>query len=119
MAKIDEIRLDNARRLLAEAGGQKGMIEITGRSQSQISHLMGEKPIKPIGKRIAESLEDAFKKPKGWMDTDRRLTSSSEEDIAFDSLVVRLKAIYSERDNSGRSDLEEALRSLLKLSGRS
>jgi len=68
MKTIDEIRLENARILQAEAGGQKVMIEALGKNQSQVSQLMGSNPIKPIGKSIAREIEAAFNKPKGWLD---------------------------------------------------
>lgn len=70
MKTVKEIRLENARLLVREAGGQKGMIEKTGRSQSQISQLMGDNAEKPIGDSIARSLEKACGKPRGWLDQD-------------------------------------------------
>jgi len=65
---IKDIRLHNARLLQDSVGGQKGMIEKTGRSQSQISSLMGETAWKPIGPKIARALETDFGLPEGWMD---------------------------------------------------
>lgn len=82
-ATIEEIRLANARLLLEECGGQKGMIEKTGRSQSQISQIMGDTPSKAIGGRIARSLEEVFDKPKGWLDQPRTSFGVAEKQTAY------------------------------------
>ncbi|MCV6612890.1 MAG: helix-turn-helix domain-containing protein [Amphritea sp.] len=66
---IKQTRLHNARLLQKSVGGQKGMIEKTGRSQSQLSALMGDNAYKPIGEKIARSLEEDFSLPIGWLDT--------------------------------------------------
>ncbi|PPC77916.1 hypothetical protein C4K68_07675 [Pokkaliibacter plantistimulans] len=65
---LSEIRLHNARLLQDSVGGQKGMIEKTGKSQSQISAIMGENPSRNIGNKLAKLLEDTFALPDGWMD---------------------------------------------------
>lgn len=115
METIDLIRLDNARRLLKEVGGQKAMIEKTGRSQSQISQIMGAKAFKPIGKTVARSLEKTFNKNKGWMDVDRRKLSEQGAQ-GFDALLIRLYSLYESRDEDGKRRLQQALLSLINLS---
>jgi hypothetical protein len=65
---ISEIRLKNARYLANSAGGISAFAEKTGKSQPQISHLIGEKPIKNIGNKIAREIEKSFNQEKDWLD---------------------------------------------------
>jgi|APCry1669188910_1035180.scaffolds.fasta_scaffold01553_11 hypothetical protein len=65
---ITEIRRKNARYLSTTVGGINAFSEKTGKSQSQISSLIGKSPIKNIGNKIACEIEKAFHKPKGWLD---------------------------------------------------
>jgi len=65
---VKEIRKINMRALARSIGGISAMAECLGKSQSQISHLIGSSPIKNIGDRIAGQVEVAFNKPAGWLD---------------------------------------------------
>lgn len=67
---VKDIRRDNMRALAESIGGITAMAERLGKSQSQISHLIGYTPIKNIGDRIAAEVEKAFNKPFGWLDRD-------------------------------------------------
>ncbi len=67
---IKDVRRDNMRALAESIGGITAMAERLGKSQSQISHLIGYTPIKNIGDRIAAEVEKAFGKPFGWLDRD-------------------------------------------------
>ena len=51
--------------LLEEAGGNKGLAELTGRTPGQIGNI---KSTGRIGAALAASLEKAMSKPEGWMD---------------------------------------------------
>lgn len=62
------IRYNNARDLVAKAGGVSAFAERLGKGQSQTSQFAGENPIKGIGGKIAREIEEAFDKPKGWLD---------------------------------------------------
>ena len=93
MKTIDVIRLENAYELQEDAGGQAQIVELTGKSQSQISQIMGKKPIKPIGKIIARELEKLFDKPAGWMDIDHSRRESGHqnpEDYDFSNKIQAL-----------------------------
>ena len=71
MKKLDprsEIRRKNARDLAASVGGQAEFGRKTGMSDSQVTQLLGDKPTKNIGNIIAPRIEEAFKKPSGWLD---------------------------------------------------
>lgn len=67
---VKDIRRDNMRALAESIGGITAMAERLGKSQSQISHLIGYTPIKNIGDRIAAEVEKAFGKSFGWLDRD-------------------------------------------------
>mgnify|MGYP000963447788 FL=1 len=65
---IKDIRRKNLRILARTAGGITVLSERLDRSQSQISHLIGNNPIKNIGDRLASHIEKTFNKPHGWLD---------------------------------------------------
>jgi SOS-response transcriptional repressor LexA len=73
---IKVIRRENLRTLAKLAGGITHLADKLNKTQSQISHLIGKKPIKNIGDKIAAEAEVAFNKPLGWLDHPHR---SSEE----------------------------------------
>ena len=63
----DVIRM-NMRALSRECGGVTALSRQLGKSQSQISQLIGTSPTKNIGDRIASQMEKLFEKPSGWLD---------------------------------------------------
>lgn len=65
---IRDIRYQNGRLLQESVNGQKGMVERTGKSQAQLSSVLGSNPYKGIGNKFARFLEECFNKPEGWMD---------------------------------------------------
>ncbi|MES2997916.1 MAG: S24 family peptidase [Pseudomonadota bacterium] len=65
---VKDIRRKNLRRLARLEGGITYLSERLDRSQSQISHLIGNSPIKNIGDRLANYIEQVFHKPHGWLD---------------------------------------------------
>jgi SOS-response transcriptional repressor LexA len=67
---VKDIRRKNLRKLASLVGGITDLSERLDRSQSQISHLIGNSPIKNIGDRLASHIEEVFKKPRGWLDHD-------------------------------------------------
>lgn len=64
----NEIRRKNAHYLSELTGGITAFAEKLDKSQPQISHLIGDKPVKNIGAKIARQIEAAFNKPHGWLD---------------------------------------------------
>lgn len=64
-----DIRRENLRALAKQLGGITQLAERLGKSQSQISQLIGKSPSKNIGDKIATQVETSFEKPHGWMDT--------------------------------------------------
>lgn len=105
MAKtISQIRLENARTLLREVGSQAAICEATGRSQSQISAIMGENPRRGIGHKIARSLEHDLGKPAGWMDIEHKSSPFHAEDMVYIPLVG-IKDITDHKQERGAASL--------------
>jgi SOS-response transcriptional repressor LexA len=73
---VKDIRRENLRRLARAVGGITGLSERLDRSQSQISHLIGNKPIKNIGDRLASHIERVFNKSYGWLDHEHSIEES-------------------------------------------
>lgn len=65
---VKDIRRKNLRAIARSVGGVTQLAERLGKSQSQISHLIGTNPVKNIGDRFAAEVEKAFEKPHGWLD---------------------------------------------------
>jgi len=65
---VKDIRRQNLRSLAEAVGGITKMAKKLSKSQSQISHLIGNNPVKNIGDRVAAQAEEAFEKPSGWLD---------------------------------------------------
>lgn len=69
---VHEARLINTRMLAATlAPGRKGQAALAKeleRSPSQISHMIGTNPTKRIGENMAWEIEEAFHKPRYWLD---------------------------------------------------
>ena len=68
---ISDIRRENLKRLILDSGSRQRFIEISGKSDAQISQLLStNKNSRNIGGRLAREIEQAFSKPPGWMDRD-------------------------------------------------
>jgi len=65
---VKEIRRKNLRALARAIGGVTQLAKHLGKTQSQISHLIGTNPVKNIGDRFASHVEKVFNKPTGWLD---------------------------------------------------
>ncbi|GAB4393870.1 MAG: LexA family transcriptional regulator [Gammaproteobacteria bacterium] len=65
---VKDIRRENLRALAISVGGITYLANKLGKSQSQISQLIGKSPSKNIGDKIAAQVEDIFGKPRGWLD---------------------------------------------------
>lgn len=84
MYDIKYIRRTNMLQLAKVAGGITNLAEKLGKSQSQISQLIGRNPSKNIGDKIARQVERTFGKPRGWMDI---LHNTVDENITAYELV--------------------------------
>ena len=73
--QLDRNRLENLRRLIAEAGSLSALARRAGVSVSYLSHIRAGRPYpsgnpRRMGDRLAATLEHAMGKPPGWMDED-------------------------------------------------
>ncbi|MGE0799923.1 MAG: helix-turn-helix transcriptional regulator [Lautropia sp.] len=64
---ISQTRLENTR-ALASKEGTAGFARRMGMSISQAGQLIGRSPVRNIGNAIARRIDDAYDKPKGWLD---------------------------------------------------
>jgi SOS-response transcriptional repressor LexA len=87
---VKDIRRENLRRLANLVGGITYLSERLDRSQSQISHLIGNSPIKNIGDRLANHIEEVFNKPHGWLDHEHGI----EEEGGLYHLAKNSQAYY-------------------------
>lgn len=67
---ILDVRLENARKLAAQIGGQQRFAERLNMSRQQASHIIGSRPVKGIGHSMARRIEVALEMPIGWLDID-------------------------------------------------
>ncbi len=65
---VKTIRRENLRALAHDLGSITALAEFLGKSQSQMSRLIGRHPIKNIGDKLAAEIEKAFEKPVGSLD---------------------------------------------------
>lgn len=63
-----QIRLQNLRALIDEAGGPANAARRLEMTDSQLSQIGGRNPIRNIGTTIARRIERAWGKPVGWLD---------------------------------------------------
>ncbi len=65
---VKDVRRENLRALAKGVGGISALARRLTKSQSQVSHVIGMKPIKNIGDKFAAEVEREFGKPPGWLD---------------------------------------------------
>ena len=70
---VKSIRRENLRALAQSVGGISRLADRLNKSQSQLSHLIGQRFIKNIGDKIATEVENAFNKSPGWLDHPQQL----------------------------------------------
>ena len=83
--KPKQIRLNNLEILIAEAGSAAKLARETGTNSSYLSQVRNQLPTKKgtprsIGDELAEKLEKARNKPRGWMDTPHALMAALNEE---------------------------------------
>jgi hypothetical protein len=113
---VKEARYHNAK-LLQESlpGGQRAFCEKLNKAQSQVSSFLGDNPSKGIGDKIACQIEQAFGKPKGWLDTPHNnantIASGAGTLISLEQTVQEAPAEYQTGINN-----KQLLLALLKAS---
>lgn len=106
-----EIRRENARWLAAQCGGPTLFADKLELSQSRVSQLIGQNPVKNIGTATARKIEEAFGKPMGWLDVPNAWKSESEKkaeaaqqhDIGL--RISRLVSLFVEASEDGQNQI--------------
>ena len=93
---VYRIRWLNFRRLAGHRGGVSEAARKLGKSQGQVSHFGGERPIKNIGHDIAREIEAAYGKSHGWLDQVHEPEAAGDEPV-----------------NNGSGDMGQASQSVL------
>src|SRR6185436_16633783 len=62
------IRLENFRELIKRTGGPAEAARKLDMDDSQLSQIAGKHPTRNIGTSLARRIEQAFRKPEGWLD---------------------------------------------------
>ncbi|WP_020209010.1 LexA family protein [Gilvimarinus chinensis] len=65
---ISEIRYTNTRAIVSSVGSLVAFGDAIGKAPAYTSAIAGKKPRKKIGNKVAREIEQAFKKPHGWLD---------------------------------------------------
>jgi hypothetical protein len=65
---LSEVRRENLRTIAKDLGGAKVLAEKTGKTEGQISHLIGKNATKPVRVRIARQIEDKLGLAQGYLD---------------------------------------------------
>lgn len=92
--RLNQIRLRNLERLIAEAGSAAQLARVCNTSSSYLSQLrhqtLGERGTpRSIGDELTEKLERAMGKPQGWMDTLHRTQDSPAKPGGVESYPAR------------------------------
>lgn len=81
---IETIRRENTLKLMEQHGLSRGDFATqSGISYVQLGHYIGKNPTKNIGNKIAEKIEEFFKKPKNWLDYEHNDEMFSSDDKSF------------------------------------
>lgn len=109
--KREEIRRQNARALASRVGGPAEFARKVGMEGAQVTHIIGDKPIRNIGNTVAPRIEDAFELPRGWLDVEHDAMELDSEEIA------ELVRMYRSLDQHGRATVMTVAKSLAGTSG--
>lgn len=68
---VYEIRWQNFRALIgSDHGAITDAAKRMGKTQGQVSHFGGARPIKNIGHKLAREIEKVWRQPEGWLDAE-------------------------------------------------
>lgn len=87
---VKGVRRENLRALAKVIGGISALANRLGKSQGQISHLIGSHYTKNVGDKLAAEIERCFNKPPGWLDCihDGLLLEMLEEKVNYIPLLA-------------------------------
>lgn len=106
---ISEIRRVNLKTLIKEAGSRQRFLEITGKSDAQISQLLSTgKNSRNIGSRLARYFEEQMGKERGWMDHLNVIASAKEREQLNGEQSSRDDDLFQALDDAGAIDWDGA-----------
>ncbi|WP_243140671.1 S24 family peptidase [Pelistega ratti] len=114
----NEIRLDNLRVLISEAGNQVKLAELVGVAPSYINTLAKQRidastgKSKSIGESMARKLEVAMDKPYGWLDQDH---SEHKDDVTDGYISLTYYDIQSSAGNGNNVEYFPAIKQITVL----
>lgn len=106
-----EIRRENARWLAKQCGGPTAFAELMDMSQSRVSQLIGQRPVKNIGAATARKIEHTFQKHTGWIDIpeawaqDVADKKSEEQNYVSGDQIARLVSLFVSASETGRAQI--------------
>lgn len=103
MKTSTEIRKEQLRLAESEIGGRSNLCVKLGKSEKQISALIGKNPTRGIGDAMAREMEKLLGYERGWLDSlqeDRRCANLSKEAV---DLAEAIETLPSERRSALRA----------------
>ena len=94
MKTIEEVRLLNARTLLARYKTLSEFANVLDRSATQISRVMGKNPTKTIGSKLARHIERCTSMQTGWLDLDHsRAANTVDQKEAYSPTTTPVREV--------------------------
>jgi hypothetical protein len=87
MKTVDEIRLDNLKRLKKEFKTYAYIAEISNTAPAYLSQVLSKKTPRNMGEEVARKIETGCKKPYGWMDHDHGFIEEEAPEYANHSEI--------------------------------
>lgn len=109
MKTCDEIRYENLKRLVDEAGGLSRLVEKSNGKLSRptlyqilerITTAAGT--VKNVGDDLARKIEEALKLERGWMDNQENAQAAMPSKALLPNELIELISLYGQCDQDGR-----------------
>lgn len=116
--KIQDIRYQNLQTLLDEVGGnQAELARRAGTNAAYINQIINKSQLpsgkaRSVGERLARMLEQAFKKPDGWLDLPATINQIAEPKAAYHSQSPNITRLISIASKLNHEQLKMACRML-------
>lgn len=104
-----DTRRENARAIAKEVGGPKAFADRLGMSTSQCSQIIGTRPIRDIGPRLARKIEAEFGRPEGWLDAPHGVAPSGYGGRATNGDLDQIAEAWGRLSPSQRAYYREAI----------
>jgi hypothetical protein len=98
---IDEIRRENLRAVAARLGGNAKLAVATGKSDSQISQIIGTNPTRGIGDELAREMEESLELDKFALDL---------APFRYSELIEEIAELLESRSNAAQASVLEIVK---------